>query len=96
MQLCAGFILHFVAVLATLEPKVCSRLPHIAFALELFRPVCIREREGFADWSEPWLVVHLIGSHCGKVKIELVENPDFIMCHLKLPYYLETHYQTCD
>lgn len=96
MQLCPGFILHFVAVLATLEHKVCSHLPHVAVALELFRPVCIRQREEFADWSEPRLVVHLTGSHCGKVKIDLVENPGFILCRQKLSYYLETRYQTCD
>lgn len=88
MQLCAGFILHFVAVLATFECKVCSHLPHIAIALELFSPVCNREKEEFADWRQPSFVVHLTCSHCGKVKIELVENPVFIKCHQKLPYYL--------
>lgn len=53
VQLCAGFILHFVAVLATLECKVCSHLPHIATALEMFSPACNREKEEFADWREP-------------------------------------------
>lgn len=52
VQLCAGFILQFVAVLATLECKVCSHLPHIAIALELLSPVCNREKEEFADWRE--------------------------------------------
>jgi len=62
----------------------------------LFKPVCIRESVEFTDWREPWLVVPLIGSYYGKVKIELVENPAFIMCHQKLPYYLKTYCRTCD
>lgn len=53
VQLCAGFILHFVAMLATLECKVCSHLPHVVIALELFSPVCNREKEEFAYWREP-------------------------------------------